>query len=424
MRLREPGQGACGPDFRARVRSSAETCPPNEPIQAMMSSVLSDNRTDASTGTNFEITAGVSLLYYLYEISEAIDLQRLQRLLGSESSKARLAFKYGAPKYLQFENPPLVIAGEPLEWRSRYSFQSRIKFYDYGVVSVTLDAPFAGNWTDFISLSAEVVGDPDLEAAVAALMERRLARLEPALVKPSTARMVEDYAIFGVYRMSEPLGGLEVAARHGAAIAQLLRGEVGALSELETAEVMGTPLSYHPQDLLVAGWNAAFVLDTPSGVEATAEIFEFANSQLLEFRYYDDVLSTELAAVYDEMEIGRAATYLFRSYRYRKTARRLNALYLDISELTEKSEHSLKFFGDLFASRVYRLAGQKLGLNEWRTLVDRKLQSAAVLYRSLIDEVTTRRMEFMELAIVLILVFELLIGLFHKATGGTVAPGG
>jgi hypothetical protein len=158
----------------------------------------------------------------------------------------------------------------------------------------------------------------------------------------------------------------------------------------------------------------AFVPDTPGGVEATAEILEFANSQLLEFRYYDAVLDAELAAVYDEMEIGRGALRLFRSYRYRKTARRLNALYLDISELTEQSENSLKFFEDLFASRVYRLAAQKLGVHEWRILVDRKRQSATVLYRSPIDEAGAARMEFMELVIVPILAFELAMSLLGR----------
>src|SRR5207253_6401960 len=127
------------------------------------------------------------------------------------------------------------------------------------------------------------------------------------------------------------------------------------------------------------------------------------------YRYYDEMLNAELAAIYDEMAGGRRAWPLFRGYRYRQTARRLNGLYLEISELTEKSENSLKFFGDLFASRAYRLASQKLGLNEWKALLDGKLQSASVLYRSLIDEVSTTRMEFMEFIIVLILVSELLM---------------
>ena len=260
------------------------------------------------------------------------------------------------------------------------------------------------------------MGDPDLEAAVAAVANRRLERLPVALVKPLPLRMTEDYAIFGVHEESENLTGAELAARHGAEIAQLPRGDVMPLSEQEVAEVMESFLSYYPRDLLVAGWNAAFVFDDPAGLEATAEIFEFANSQLLEYRYYDEVLNAELTAVYDEMEAHRAAARLSQSYRYRRTARRLNALFLEISELTEKSENSLKFFGDPFASRVYRLAVQKLGAAEWRTLLAGKLHSADVLYRSLIEEVSSFRMEFMEFVIVLILVLELFLSLFHRGS--------
>jgi len=255
------------------------------------------------------------------------------------------------------------------------------------------------------------MGNPNLEATIAVMLERYLKRLRPALIKPASSHMVEDYAVFAVHHLREAVTGSELAARHGPEIVQLLRCERAPLSEAETAEVMAGSLSYQPDDLLVVSWNAAFVFDAPSAMEATSEVLEFANSQLLQFRYYDQVLDAELATVHDEMQSGRTATRLFRSYRYRKTARRLNALYLDISELTEKSENSLKFFGDLFASRIYKLAAQKLGLNEWKTLVNRKLQSGEVLYRSLIDEVSTLQMQFMELAVVLILVFELFMNI-------------
>ncbi len=152
----------------------------------------------------------------------------------------------------------------------------------------------------------------------------------------------------------------------------------------------------------------------PGGPGGDGRDFRISNPQLLEYRYYDEVLNAELAAIYNEMELHRAAARLFQSYRYRRTARRLNALFLEISELTEKSENSLKFFGDPFASRVYRLAVQKLGAAEWRTLLAGKLHSADVLYRSLIEEVSSFRMEFMEFAIVLILVFELVLSFFHR----------
>lgn len=49
---------------------------------------------------------------------------------------------------------------------------------------------------------------------------------------------------------------------------------------------------------MVPTWNAAFVYDTPAGAQAALEIVEFANSQLLQFRYYDELLDNELASIY------------------------------------------------------------------------------------------------------------------------------
>ena len=78
--------------------------------------------------------------------------------------------------------------------------------------------------------------------------------------------------------------------RHGDTIALLLRGERHALSRQERDEVLRHRLSYLSDDLVVPTWNAAFVYDTEAGAQAALEILEFANSQLLEFRYYDDLL--------------------------------------------------------------------------------------------------------------------------------------
>ena len=54
-------------------------------------------------------------------------------------------------------------------------------------------------------------------------------------------------------------------------------------------------ISYLEDDLVIPSWNAALVVDTEAGMQAAVEIFEFANSQLLEFRYYDALLDSELA---------------------------------------------------------------------------------------------------------------------------------
>ena len=44
-------------------------------------------------------------------------------------------------------------------------------------------------------------------------------------------------------------------------------------------------------DVAVIGWNAAFLYDSAAGAETAIQLLEYANSQLLEFRHYDELLS-------------------------------------------------------------------------------------------------------------------------------------
>jgi len=93
--------------------------------------------------------------------------------------------------------------------------------------------------------------------------------------------------------------------------------------------------------------------NTDAGLQAALEIFEFANSQLLEFRYYDDLLESELARIYDTLQEPR--WYDALGPRYVRAARRLHALFVDVNELTDKTENALKMVGDVYAARLYAL---------------------------------------------------------------------
>ena len=85
-------------------------------------------------------------------------------------------------------------------------------------------------------------------------------------------------------------------------IASIVRGERESLSRQEREEILRHRLSYLADDLVIPTWNAAFVYDTPAGTQAAVEIVEFANSQLLQFRYYDELLDNALARIYTKMQ--------------------------------------------------------------------------------------------------------------------------
>jgi len=196
-------------------------------------------------------------------------------------------------------------------------------------------------------------------------------------------------------------------AQHGPEIAQILRGEQTALSRSENNDTLQSSLSYYPNDLVAVGWNAALVYDTPAGAQTAIQILEYANTQLLEFRHYDELLTRELAGVYAGLKPAAAGAGIVRRWKMRSEALRLNGVTVEVTELVERSDTAIKFVSDMFSARLYRLAAAKVGVPEYKNLVNEKLRIAEGLYRFLIDEFHQSRGFVLEVMVVIILVIEL-----------------
>jgi hypothetical protein len=82
-------------------------------------------------------------------------------------------------------------------------------------------------------------------------------------------------------------------------------------------------------------------------------------------------------------------------------------LFVDVNELTDRTENVLKFVGDLYAARLYTIVTDRLGLQAWKANVNEKLRTLDDIYRFAVEQSSMARGELMELAIVLILVLEL-----------------
>jgi hypothetical protein len=187
-------------------------------------------------------------------------------------------------------------------------------------------------------------------------------------------------------------------------IAQIVRGEPACFSAAERAEILESRMSYCETDLLVVGWTAAVVYDTPEGAAPTIQLLEYANTQLLEFRHYDARLTRLLSDVYGTLD--RGSGFLAR-WRLAREAERLNTMRLEVRELTERMDNSIKFLSDMFAARLYRMAAIKIGVPDYRNLVEQKLQSAGELYAFMMNRFYQGRAFLLELMIVIILIIDL-----------------
>src|SRR5215468_8307906 len=347
---------------------------------------------------------GSAVGLFLFDICEEIKLDQLRSILGARRLGEGL--KHAAAEQLFFERPPVV---EDAQFPGEKQARVRVKYYDYGVVSVLFDFPFVGDWPDLIALSSKWISGTDLPSRAEEIAKERASRTRPALVKPYASWLSEDYFIFFLREIQGNPAGSQLLTGCGQQSAQVVRGENSILSDDERHEVLQSAMSYYPNDLAVLGWNAAFVYDSVAGSETALQLLEYANSQLLEFRHYDDLLTRELAAVYDSLE--RKPT-LLNSWRLPAEASRLQTVLLDVTELTERADNAIKFLSDMFSARLYRLAASKIGVPDYKSLAREKLRTAEDLYNYMVDQFHQSRTFVLESLVVLILLIEL-VYVFH-----------
>ena len=245
----------------------------------------------------------------------------------------------------------------------------------------------------------------DFAAHASAIVRQRLERAASALIKPYPEWLSEDYLVFHLREIAGIGTASELLERHGPTIAQIVRGERSRLSDSESNEVLQSHISFYPNDLAVIGWNAAVLYDTVPGAETAIQLLEYANSQLLEFRHYDDLLTRELETVYASLEKG---TGLLSRWRMARSATALYSVLLEVMELTEHADNAIKFLSDMFAARLYRMAAAKIGVPDYKNLVAQKLRTAGDLYRYMVDQFNQSRAFLLESAVVVILVIELI----------------
>jgi hypothetical protein len=348
---------------------------------------------------------GSALVLIQFDVCEEIRLDELRKIFGARTVDA--SFKHHSPGYVRYQRPPVEETLEPLILETGERLDGQIKYYDYGVVSLVFELPFSGDWDDLVKLSCRWTSDSNFENLASRIVKEKLKLAGPALVKPYAAEWLqEDYFIFHVREISGSPSANDLLAAQADRIAQVVRGETAVLSEGEKQEILQSRISYYPNDLAVIGWNAAFIYDTPTGAETAIQLLQYANSQLLEFRHYDELLTKELEDVYDFLEKGGAG--LWSRWRTARAAGKLHTVLLDVNELTERADNAIKFLSDMFSARLYKLAAQKVGVPDYKDLVKEKLQTAEDLYRYMVDQFNQSRAFVLELMVVVILIIELI----------------
>src|SRR5271170_3513014 len=138
---------------------------------------------------------GSVLVLIQFDVCEEIRLDKLREIFGARTLE-QPSLKHPAPGYVRYQRPPVVEPIEALVLESGERLEGQIKYYDYGVLSVVLELPFAGDWDALVRLGSRWVWDVDFAGHASRIVRHKLERARPALVKPYENWLSEDYFIF------------------------------------------------------------------------------------------------------------------------------------------------------------------------------------------------------------------------------------
>ncbi len=370
--------------------------------------------------TSLEITQGKILVYYIFDLADSVEMEILRQKWTGRSTAIKLVSRRSSPSYLQFDTEPLLLPmGQqklqltPDRWLDA---EVRAKVFEFGVVSIAWELPFPDDWDSAVEDAQLYIDNQMIADESEKLLEDLMAALQPALVKPYAEHMREDYTIFYVYGFNDPnmVSSDAILKELGADIAGMVRGETKTLAESERQSILDHKITYFEDDLVVVAWNSSFIYD-PEGSSEHVDILEFANVELLELRSYDKLLDDQLETIYDEVEnLPKTWVGLLKS-PHQPTIQKLMTLLLDVTELTDRIENTLKIIGDLYCARIYRKIATLLQLRDWQARVDGKLESARQIYDTLNSEMQARRSTIMEITIILLIAVEIVLVMIPAA---------
>lgn len=344
-------------------------------------------------------------VYRLFDVAEEILLDRVETILSQERQTSRMRLSRIRPKSIQFKNPPVTVelGGCRVNAGKReLDVLFTGKVYDIGVIAIIMRAnvPAGTSYQEFVDLAIDIYNDDSIEPFFIQQLNSVRKTLSGAMIKEEYSGFVED---FTVYYFREWDSGLDPVP--------LLLAEREPLSEQVRRETLRHSFSYGLDDLTVITWDSALVYD-PTGSADIPDLLEFANSQLLELRYYDSLLTCEMKKMYDAIEGAEQVAHFRRLGHYRRILNQLTELIADITEITERIDNSLKVTEDVFYARIYGAALSIFRTKTWAESIDRKISIISRSYDMLSNRILNWRSELLELTIVLLIMLDILLGLF------------
>ncbi len=364
----------------------------------------------------YKIQKGRVLIYRVFDIGEEINLEKVSQILTDVAAPSRSKFtlKKSDRQAVIVSNDPLTVNLGNYRFTANgkeYTSEISAKVWDFGTLSLTFDflIPEGFTITQLKEFSSAIQDYEDLDVYARSKSREFAQQIQSAMAKVNEWEVYEDYILYYIEKFTQDFEDASDILKQEDIAALILNEEKNTLSPQSIERIYDSKLQYYKNDLALIDWNSAFVIE-PSGSLDIPDVIEFAMNQLLEMRYYDDLLDKKLREIYSAIELKNMSIF---SSRYNEIALGAGQNYIEIAEIVESVENSLKVIGDLYHSTVFRSASKKFRFADWQTSIDNKLKNLADISALLLDNINNRKSHILELTIIALISVEL-IPLLHN----------
>lgn len=380
----------------------------------------------------FRITRGTACVYNVYEIAERVDIEVAEKLVRS-GARVQLKARRRQPPDFGLDPPPLEFTKTCLPFKIGKHETDRLialTVWPGGVVTVEHRISLDGlTDEELIELGVMLASDKQLELDAAEQVGVICKDLGPALHEPIDSGLKEDYAVFVIRELAEPISAQGLLDAHGTILATLLHQEkLSAKLSLATVEdALSSRFSWSESDLTLVSWNAAVVFDEDRDGMIQL-LLEFVQVQLLELRFLDDLIDKHLKLANQifaahERETVRAAKHPARA-RVRHTLAQLDFLHPDKIEqqaaelaillveaqtLRTTIEHSINVLGDPTYSKLHALCAARFKFDTILKTISDKTSLLDKIYSQIQSRRDHSKGIFLELVVIALILTEVVM---------------
>jgi len=280
--------------------------------------------------------------------------------------------------------------------------------FDFGATSLAFRIPWELTMSQLSQLASCLADSEYLVHQARQVVATLFEQMRPAIKGAALSEIHEEFFTFQLDPGSTGMPPAQLITEHGDWLAGLVRLEDQTLSVDEVAEALRMRMSYTPHDLVVIEWAAAVVVD--KDCEETLHTIEFANLQLLEYRFIDQQVDEALQRA-NRLIHPLAKSGLPTWYLHTRSLRALGDMRIDTVVLFERASSTLKLVGDQYLARLYRQLAARFRLEEWAQGIRQSLDETQGVYETLSGQSSSYRVEVLEVIIVMLILFEIVMAL-------------